>query len=283
MRIAELLSWAGARAQVGQGRDMEILLGHVVGVDSRSLIGREREQVDAASARRFRELVRRRREGCPVAYLVRSRSFWSLDLFVDERVLIPRHETETLVECVLQCVRGRDAPDICDLGTGSGAVALSLAAEMPAARVLATDISREALDVAAVNAGRQDARNVRFLESDWYAGLQPSAFDLICSNPPYVAAADPHLAVGDVRFEPKRALVPGPGGLEALKTVIRGAPAHLRRAGWLFVEHGFDQGAAVRALYGSAGFADISTIRDLGGMERVTSGRWAGAGETVRT
>ncbi len=276
MRISELLRWARTHALDEQARDMEVLLGSVVGIDSSSLLGREHELVDSDKVRRFRALVRRRREGCPVAYLIRRRPFWSIDLFVDDRVLIPRHETETLVECVLQSVRDRLSPDICDLGTGSGAVALSLAAEIPAARILATDISCGALDVAAVNATRQDIHNVRFLESDWYAGLTSSVFDLICSNPPYVASTDPHLAIGDVRFEPKLALVSGPDGLEALRAVIRGAPAHLKQSGWLFVEHGFDQGATVRTLYDSAGFADISTIRDLGGMERVTFGRWTG-------
>lgn len=280
MRIKELLEWSRTRVSGGGGaeRDMEILLGFVVGVNSQSLIGREHERLSTEAELRFRELVNLREEGCPIAYLTQNRSFWSLELFVNESVLIPRHETETLVECALESMHDQKSPEVCELGTGSGAVALSLAAEIPGARILATDLSREALDVAAVNARRQGIGNVRFLESDWYGGLQSSVFHLICSNPPYIASADPHLDIGDVRFEPRCALVSGSDGLDALREVICRAPSHLRQAGWLVVEHGYDQGMQVRDLFVLAGFSCIDTVRDLGGHERVTRGRWPGAG-----
>jgi release factor glutamine methyltransferase len=257
--------------------DAQILLAHVVGKDRAWLVAHGADALAREQAVHFFALASRRRAGEPVAYLTGVREFWGLPLAVSPAVLIPRPETEALVELALSYLPPDRDVRVLDLGTGSGAIALALAHERPRARVLATDTSMAALEIARDNAQRLSVVNVEFLCSDWYANLPAAdnrpAFDLIVSNPPYVAARDPHLAEGDVRFEPQPALTPGRGGLEAIGTIVAGARDRLVPGGMLAVEHGYDQAEAVRALFDAAGFAGIVTARDLAGIARVVAGR----------
>jgi release factor glutamine methyltransferase len=228
---------------------------------------------DAAQAARFAELVGRRAAGEPLAYLIGSQGFWTLDLAVTPDVLIPRADTERLVELALQRIDPGVPARIADLGTGSGAIALALASERPLARVTATDASTAALAVAQGNARRLGLANVAFAQGDWTAALGTERFDLIASNPPYIRDGDPHLARGDLRHEPPAALASGRDGLDAIRTIVAQAPAHLQHGGWLLLEHGYDQGAAVRALLEAAGLIEIETARDIEARDRVSLGR----------
>jgi len=218
-------------------------------------------------------LAAQRAIGQPIAYLLRRREFYGRDFTVEASVLIPRPETETLVEAAL----ARMAPkDTClDLGTGSGAVAVTIACQRPQSQVWATDTSMEALRVARANAQRHqcDSRMV-FLQGSWYGPVGPARFDLIVSNPPYVASADPHLGRGDLRFEPRDALTDGSAdGLGSIRAIVAGAPAHLKPGGWLLFEHGYDQAAAAQGLLESAGFTSIVSLPDLAGIPRVAGGK----------
>ncbi|CAG0950105.1 Release factor glutamine methyltransferase [Burkholderiales bacterium] len=255
--------------------DAQVLLAHALGVDRAWLVAHATDPLPRERAGAFFDLAKRRRDGEPVAYLVGRREFHGLDLRVTPAVLVPRPETETLVDVALERLP-RDRPvDVADLGTGSGAIALAIASARPLARVLATDVSQDALAVARGNAARLGLSNVAFAPGDWYAALAPDAgaFDLVAANPPYVAADDAHLSEGDLRFEPAQALTPGGDGLDALRTIVAGARSHLRAGGWLAVEHGFDQSDAVRALFAEAGFEAVEVRRDLAGIPRVVAGR----------
>lgn len=252
--------------------DAEVLLAHVLDRPRGWLYAHGDAELPVAAAARFSALVARRRNGEPVAYLTGRRGFWSLDLHVTPDTLVPRPETERLVELALDRIAGGAAVDVLDLGTGSGAIALALAHERPLARVLATDASAPALDVAECNARRLGVANVRFAQGDWWSAVGGAHFDLVVSNPPYIADDDPHLALGDLPSEPRGALASGRDGLDAIRTISAGAPARLRPGGWLLLEHGLDQGAAVRALLRASGFGTVATAVDLEGRERVTSG-----------
>lgn len=253
--------------------DARILLQHVLERAPAWLFAHGRDPVAPAHAAAFRALVARRAAGEPVAYLTGHRGFRNLDLAVGPATLIPRPETELLVELALARLPD-DAPvRVADLGTGSGAIALALASERPRARVIAVDISDAALQVAADNARRLQLRNVTFQNGDWLAPLAGERFDMIVANPPYIADDDPHLRQGDLRFEPMQALVSGRDGLDAIRRIVGDAPAHLHPDGWLVLEHGWEQGDAVRALLHDAGFVAVSTERDLEQRERVTLGR----------
>ena len=253
--------------------DAEWLLAHALGRPRAWLYAHADDKVDAGTQARFAELIARRAAGEPVAYLTRSRGFWSFDLRVTPDTLIPRPETELLVELALARLPETAALRIADLGTGSGAIALALARERPCAHVFATDISEAALAIACENAAALAIGNVRFGSGSWCSALAGGPFDLIASNPPYIADDDPHLAAGDLRFEPLGALASGQDGLGAIRAIIRGAPAHLVPGGWLLLEHGVAQGSAVRALLHAAGFIDVGTARDLEDRDRVTLGR----------
>lgn len=208
-----------------------------------------------------------------MAYLTGMQGFHALELRVTPEVLIPRPETELLVELALRKIPAGAESTVADLGTGSGAIALAIAQARPLAHVVATDVSHAALHVARGNAGSLGLRNVVFAQGDWCAALGDVRCDVIVSNPPYVADDDPHLDEGDLRFEPRAALVSGVDGLDAIRAIVRDARAHLRDGGWLLLEHGFDQGAAVRELLASRGYAGVFTERDLEGRERVSGGR----------
>lgn len=255
--------------------DAHVLLAHVLDVDRAWLAAHATDALAKDAVDRFRALAQRRREGEPVAYLTGTREFWGLTLAVDRSVLIPRPETETLVECALRTLPSDRPIRVLDLGTGSGAIALAIAHERPAADVLAIDASPSALALAQRNASRMKLGNVRWLQSDWYDDLPDPrpAFDLIASNPPYVADGDPHLGEGDLRFEPAVALRAGSDGLDALRIVIAGARMRLVEGGALVVEHGFDQADAVRALMRAAGLCDVASFRDLAGIPRVAVAR----------
>jgi release factor glutamine methyltransferase len=252
--------------------EAEILLGHVLGRDRAWFYANPEAAVAGAEAARYRALLGRRRDGEPIAYLTGVREFWSMTLRVTPDVLIPRPETELLVEAALAIVP-RDARwRLADLGTGSGAVALAIASERPGCEVHATELSAGALAVARANADRLLPGRIHFHQGSWCEPLT-GRFRLIVSNPPYVDPADPHLQQGDCRFEPRAALAPDGAALAAIRAIADQAVERLEPGGWLLFEHGFDQGAACRALLGERGYEEIVTRADLAGHERVTSGR----------
>lgn len=251
------------------GLDAELLLAAALGKPRSFLYAWPDHQPTSSVRERFADSIRARAAGQPVAYTLGSKEFFGLDLAVTPAVLIPRPDTELLVEQVLERLDAGSTATIADLGTGSGAVALALARHLPAARVLATDSSAEALKVARANA-RELRLEVDFLRGDWCAPLGDASVDVLVANPPYVAEGDPHLA--ELAAEPLAALVSGPEGLDALRTIIGQSPRVLRTGGWLVLEHGFDQGGAVRTLLAEAGFSGVTSARDLGGHERVSLG-----------
>ena len=271
MNVRDLLA-AASRRLGGARLEAELLLAHALGVSRARLYAWPEHEPEPMQREAFDRLVAARERGEPIAYLTGRREFWSLDLAVTPDVLIPRHETELLVELALDRIaRDRDVR-VADLGTGSGAIALALARERPLARVTATDASAAALDVARRNAARLGIGNVAFAVGDWYAALGDARFDLIISNPPYIAAGDAHLAQGDLRFEPAAALASGADGLDAIRRIVADAPEHLADGGALLLEHGFDQSLRVRALLDAAGFQNVTSVSDNGGHERVTLG-----------
>ncbi|KRG77196.1 SAM-dependent methyltransferase [Stenotrophomonas ginsengisoli] len=275
---ADLLAWAGHHLPTPEGRaEARLLLLHVLGQAPAWLYSHDRDPLDEASARRFGELVVRRAAGEPVAYLTGSRGFWTLDLAVTPATLIPRPETELLVEQALARLPDDGRPlRIADMGTGTGAIALALAAERPQAMVLATDLLGPTLAVAVGNAQRNGIANVSFRRGSWYRALGRDRFDLIVSNPPYIRADDAHLGQGDVRFEPPPALASGEDGLDAIRLIAAGVNDHLVPGGWLLLEHGWHQGQEVRELLAAAGLEAVQTVVDLEGRDRVSLGRRPG-------
>lgn len=276
LTLRQVVADASARlGSIDARHEAELLLLHVLDRPRSWLFAHATDPLAANDQAAFEALLARRVAGEPVAYLTGRRGFWTLDLEVDPATLIPRPETELLVELALERLPPDQSLQLADLGTGSGAIALALASERPQAQVLATDASPGALAVAARNAARHDLRNVRFAEGghDWYAPLQGARFDLIASNPPYIASDDPHLEQGDLRFEPATALASGPDGLDDIRRIVDGGQAHLRPEGWLLIEHGWDQGAAIRALFDAAGFVEVQTAQDLEQRDRITLGR----------
>ena len=261
---------AGRLPVARPGTDAEVLLAHLLGVSRAHLLAHPEEPVTRATAARYAALLRRRAAGEPVAYLTGRREFWSLELSVDAAVLVPRPETELLVERALQLLPAT-AARVADLGTGSGAIALALARERPAWQVLATDVSRAALETARRNARALGLEALELRHGDWYQALGGERFDLIVSNPPYVAAGDPALAA--LRHEPQLALTPGGDGFAALHTLAHGALSHLQPGGWLLLEHGATQGARLRAALVRSGLRHVRSHPDLSGHERATEGQ----------
>jgi release factor glutamine methyltransferase len=262
-----------AHVDVDEARvDADELLRHVLGKDGAWVFAHGDEALAPDAVERLAALVAARAAGRPVAYLTGRRGFWRFDLEVTPDTLIPRADTECLVEQALARLPVDRTLRLLDLGTGTGAIALAIASERPLADVTATDASAGALAVAAGNA-RDAGLPVRFLPGDWFAAVPREQFDLVLSNPPYIADDDPHLQQGDLRFEPRTALASGADGLDAIRAICAGTPAHLAPGGWLLVEHGFEQGAAVRDLFRAAGLEQVATERDLEHRDRVTLGR----------
>lgn len=268
-RLAGTLGIDASSARI----EVQCLLQQVLQKPRAWLLAHPEAALDAVQQAEYATLLLRRAAGEPVAYILGEREFYGLMFKVTPAVLIPRPETELLVELALQRVppQGR----VLDLGTGSGAIALSIAHARPEARMLACDTSSDALAVARENMQHLSINNAVFLLSDWYAALGSQRFDLIVSNPPYIATDDPHLLQGDVRFEPASALASGDDGLRDIRHIISGAPAHLASGGWLLLEHGHDQPQRVRELLRSAGLGEVFSTEDLAGIERVSGGRAA--------
>ncbi|MDV5356852.1 peptide chain release factor N(5)-glutamine methyltransferase [Enterobacter asburiae] len=253
-------------------RDAEILLGFVTGKARTYILAFGETRLADEQQAQLAALLARRVRGEPVAHLIGEREFWSLPLFVSPATLIPRPDTECLVEQAL--ARLPAAPcRILDLGTGTGAIALALASERPDCQVTAVDLVPEAVALAQRNADHLGIRNIEIVQSRWFSALEGQAFSLIVSNPPYIDAQDPHLAQGDVRFEPLSALVAADNGLADLHTLIKDAPRYLLPQGWLLLEHGWQQGAAVREIFARYGWQQVETCRDYGDNERLTLGR----------
>ncbi|KAF1013924.1 MAG: Release factor glutamine methyltransferase [Stenotrophomonas maltophilia] len=274
--LRDALAAATARLPGPDARhEAEWLLLHVLQRPRSWLFAHATDPLPAAEQVAFDTVLARRAAGEPVAYLTGRRGFWTLDLEVDASTLIPRPETELLVELALARLAEDRPLQLADLGTGSGAIALALASERPRAQVLATDASSGALAVATRNAAHHALANVRFVQggSDWYAPLKGARFDLIASNPPYIASSDPHLAQGDLRYEPATALASGHDGLDDIRALAAGAHAHLLPVGWLLLEHGWDQGEPIRALLDAAGLVQVQTVQDLEQRDRVTLGQ----------
>ena len=264
---------AAARRLGLERLDAQLLLSHVLGRDRAWLIANDDSLLDEAALERFEHLVSRRARGEPFAYLVGAKEFHGLELQVDARVLVPRPDTEVLVDWAVALLRselaGVEKPPVVDLGTGSGAIALAVRHAHPAAQVLATDASADALDVARANAQRLQLP-LETATGSWWRAVAGRRFALALSNPPYIAMGDPHLAA--LHAEPASALAPGPTGLEALEAIIDAAPAHLSPGGWLLLEHGFDQAEAVRQRLLARGFQLVQTRLDLSGQPRCSGG-----------
>ena len=255
-------------------RDAELLLLHSLGKDERSwLIAHDRDELPTDVIETFSSLSEERLKGMPLAYLLGHREFWSLKLKVTRDVLIPRPETESLVEWAVELVSQCDLDSMLDLGTGSGAIALAVQQDLPHLAVTASDVSASALRVARENA-EDLGLPVEFVESSWFGALAQRRWALIASNPPYVAANDAHLLDGDLRFEPNTALTDGGDGLSSIREIASNAPDHLEAGGWLLIEHGYDQAADVRSIFELNGFSKVNLRHDLAGRPRVTGGCW---------
>lgn len=254
-------------------RDAEILLGFATGKARTFIMAFGETTLSEAEQRQLSQLLERRVAGEPIAYLIGQKEFWSLPLNVSPATLIPRPDTECLVELALSYLPTEPA-DILDLGTGTGAIALALASERPDCRVQGVDVQPEAVTLAKENAKRLGISNVCFTQGSWFSGVKAQRFSLIVSNPPYIDAEDVHLSQGDVRFEPSSALISGEAGLADLRVIIAASPEYLLPGGGLLLEHGWQQGAAVRDLLKQHGFLRVETCKDYGGNDRVSLGFW---------
>lgn len=278
--VASLLRSAAERLEAAGSSspqlDAQVLLGHVLGRSRTWMYTWPETEPSPGQLDNFRALLERRIAGEPVAYLTGRREFWSLDLEVTPATLIPRPETELLVERVLALVPPHADWSLADLGTGSGAIALAIAAERPACHIVATDRSADALTVAAANARRLGLTNVTFCRAEWLACFREGSFELVVSNPPYIREADPHLETGDVRYEPRSALAAGIDGLDDIRRIAEDSREALVENGHLLFEHGYDQGPAVKNLLLELGFGEVLGYRDGQGHNRMTEGRWSG-------
>ncbi|HIF51852.1 MAG TPA: peptide chain release factor N(5)-glutamine methyltransferase [Thiotrichaceae bacterium] len=252
--------------------DTEILLCSVLKCERTHLYSYPEQILSNDESESFNALVDKRSQGHPIAHLTKQKEFWSLSFHVTKDTLIPRPETELLVEIALERIPINSTKHILDLGTGSGAIAIAIASERSLAMVTATDASDKALNIAKHNADLNNIDNINFIESNWFVGLNSNAYDLIISNPPYISNDDKHLKQGDVRFEPLSALASGKDGLDDLRTIIHQSTNHLEKQAWLLVEHGYNQGAQVRQLFTENNFTSVTTIKDYSDNDRVSIG-----------
>ncbi|WP_277373968.1 peptide chain release factor N(5)-glutamine methyltransferase [Pseudomonas sp. AA-38] len=271
--IATLLATADLPDSPTPRLDAELLLAAALGKPRSYLRTWPERELEADQLAQFQAHLQRRRQGEPVAYILGQQGFWSLELEVAPHTLIPRPDTELLVETALALLPATPLAAL-DLGTGTGAIALALASERPAWQVTGVDRVADAVALAERNRQRLQLDNAAFVHSHWFSALAGQRYGLILSNPPYIRADDQHLEQGDVRFEPSSALVAGRDGLDDIRAIIQAAPAHLLSGGWLLLEHGFDQAEAVRELLAAAGFVEVHSRRDLGGHERISLGRF---------
>ena len=253
--------------------DTQVLLTHVLRCNTAHLAAWPEKTLSDAQLADFQKLVEKRRQGVPVAHLTGSREFWSLDFSVDNSTLIPRPETETLVEYLLDNFGKRENLKLLDMGTGTGAIAISIAREKPGWEIVASDISEQALELARLNCSQHDTSNVTLIHSDWFQNIDAENFDIIISNPPYIASDDPHLSQGDVRFEPHSALSSGVTGMDDIEHICSQAKKHLLQNGWLMVEHGYNQKQLVAECFAKNGFSAIEQKQDLSGHTRMTAGK----------
>ncbi|MDH3343330.1 MAG: peptide chain release factor N(5)-glutamine methyltransferase [Gammaproteobacteria bacterium] len=254
--------------------DAEVLLCHVLNCTATHLIAWPEKQLDIEQTQTFHQLIEQRHAGTPVAYLTGSREFWSLNFKVTPATLIPRPETETLVEFVLDKFSAQKNLKMVDLGTGSGAIAIAIASERPDWEIIASDISKEALSIATENARIHQISNIQFIESNWFEQLDQQRFDLIISNPPYIAEKDQHLSQGDVRFEPPGALSSGKTGMDDIKHITAQSKKHLNPNGWLAFEHGYDQNQPVSDCFNHYAFQEVTQLTDLSGQARISAGKY---------
>lgn len=272
--IKSALAFASVKLNHDEAKlEAQLLLQHVLNVNRAWLIAHENDALQANQHAAFEALLNRRLNGEPIAYILGGRAFYGLDLLVTPDTLIPRPDTETLVEAALAKIPMAAHPSILDLGTGSGAIALAIAKNRPQASVIAVDASKAALAVAKKNAQNLRIDNVEFVLSNWFQHLNNQPFDVIVSNPPYIEENDAHLSQGDLRFEPISALSSGKDGLNDIRQIIENSLVHLLPQGWLMLEHGFNQADKVTDLMANTGFVSIETIKDFGGNNRVTIGK----------
>ena len=274
MTIEEAIGWGKTQISSDSAKlDCELLLAHTLGQPTSFLLTWPEKNLSDAQRQSFKSLVEKRRQGHPIAHLVGQREFWGLNFQVTANTLIPRPDTEVLVETVLAKMKKQQTWEFLDMGTGSGAIACAVKHEYPNANISATDLQIEALTIAKRNADQLNL-DIQFIQSDWFAKLEQRKFDCIVSNPPYIENDDPHLQQGDVRFEPITALSSGKDGLDDLRQIIRQAPQHLNHRAWLILEHGYNQAEAVSELMHQAGFQSVELTYDYGQNPRVTSGQW---------
>ena len=253
--------------------DAQVLLTHVLQCNTAHLAAWPEKALSDDQHADYLQLVKQRRQGTPVAHLTGSREFWSLDFSVDNSTLIPRPETETLVEYLLDNFASRENLKLLDMGTGTGTIAISIAKEKPDWEIVASDISEQALKLARQNSSHHDTDNVSLIQSDWFENIGQKNFDIIISNPPYIASDDPHLTLGDVRFEPESALSSGATGMDDIEHICSHAKEYLLKNGWLIVEHGYNQKQQVADCFSRNGFTEITQQQDLSGHARMTTGK----------
>ena len=253
--------------------DAQVLLTHVLRCNTAHLVAWPEKELSEQQQTLYRQLIEQRQQGLPIAHLTGQREFWSLNFAVDNSTLIPRPETETLVEYILTKFSNDKTLTLLDMGTGTGAIAIAIASERPAWTIVASDISEQALKLARSNSDQHQTSNITFVQSDWFENIITDKFDIIVSNPPYVATDDPHLQQGDVRFEPQSALSAGKTGMDDIEHLCTHAKNHLANNGWLIVEHGYNQKQSVADCFAKNGFTEIEQQKDLSGHTRMTAGK----------
>lgn len=269
----QLASQSLAESSVSATLDAQVLLSHILQCNTAHLIAWPEKDLSEQQQSEYQSLIQRRQQGLPVAHLTAQREFWSLDFAVNNSTLIPRPETETLVEFILDRFNNKKKLSMLDMGTGTGAIAIAIAKEKPQWNIVASEISEAALKLARENCNKHQANNITLIHSHWFNNITQNDFDIIVSNPPYIATDDPHLQQGDVRFEPESALISGETGMNDIEHICLHAKSHLKNNGWLIIEHGYNQKLQVADCFARNGFIQIEQKQDLSGHTRMTAGR----------